>query len=337
MEKTAQKFSFGVYEADAKSGELRKNGIRIKVQEQPFQILIMLLERPGDIVTREELRQRLWSADTFVDFDHGLNTAINKLREALGDSASNPRFVETLARRGYRLIVPVKLIDPPVSSQPVASVAADTKAQPALVPSNGQVGPEDPGLGTAQFPDVARVRQPGGATPADGVASDLRADAVGSTQFAVHGEVAAGEMDPGHGLELPLPSRWVPRMLFALIQIMYLVFYGIALVRLDAIPEISSDFLGRANVILIPLVLVTAAIGIALRLYLVTAVSFDFQPLGEKFRRLFPFILPLDQLWALSPFLITMHIGVGAAFAACAALLYVPFSERTLIKMGYRY
>ncbi len=98
---------FGVFEADLRAGELRRNGSKVKLQEQPFQILAMLLERPGEIVTREELRARLWSADTFVDFDHGLNSAIRRLRDVLGDSAENPTFVETLGRRGYRFIAPV--------------------------------------------------------------------------------------------------------------------------------------------------------------------------------------------------------------------------------------
>jgi TolB-like protein/Tfp pilus assembly protein PilF len=98
---------FGVFEADLRAGELRRNGSKVKLQEQPFQILAMLLERPGEIVTREELRARLWSADTFVDFDHGLNSAIRRLRDALGDSAENPSLVETLGRRGYRFIAPV--------------------------------------------------------------------------------------------------------------------------------------------------------------------------------------------------------------------------------------
>jgi TolB-like protein/DNA-binding winged helix-turn-helix (wHTH) protein/Flp pilus assembly protein TadD len=101
---------FGVFEVDLRSGELRKNGLRIKLQEQPFQVLAMLLERPRGLVTRDELHKRLWPADTFVDFDHGLNKAINKIREALGDSAENPRFVETVARRGYRFLAEVTVL-----------------------------------------------------------------------------------------------------------------------------------------------------------------------------------------------------------------------------------
>jgi DNA-binding winged helix-turn-helix (wHTH) protein len=98
---------FGLFEADLHSGELTKLGKRIPLQEQPFQLLAMLLERPGELVTREEVRQKLWPR-TIVDFDHGLNKAISKIRDALGDSAENPRFVETVARRGYRFLADVR-------------------------------------------------------------------------------------------------------------------------------------------------------------------------------------------------------------------------------------
>lgn len=104
----ARVMQFGVFEVDLQAGELRKSGLRIKLQDQPFQILILLLEHPGEVVTREQLRQRLWPADTFVDFDHGLNSAVKKLRLALGDDPDNPRFIETLPRRGYRFIAPVQ-------------------------------------------------------------------------------------------------------------------------------------------------------------------------------------------------------------------------------------
>ena len=101
---------FGVFEIDLVSGELRKRGVKIKLHEQPFKVLAMLVERPGEVIAREEFRESLWPADTFVDWDLGLNSAVMKLRAALGDSADNPRFVETLPRRGYRLIVPVEPI-----------------------------------------------------------------------------------------------------------------------------------------------------------------------------------------------------------------------------------
>src|SRR6202171_1273808 len=98
---------FGIFEVDVRFREVRKQGVRIKLQEQPIHVLKVLLERPGEIVTREELRSQIWSADTFVDFDNSLNTSINKLREALGDSAENPRLIETVPRRGYRFIAPI--------------------------------------------------------------------------------------------------------------------------------------------------------------------------------------------------------------------------------------
>src|ERR1700722_7351786 len=101
------KTAFGLYEVDLQTGELCKAGRRIKIQPQPFKVLAALLERPGEIVTREDLQLRVWGRDTTVDFDHSIGTAINKIREALGDSADNPVFVETLARRGYRFIAPV--------------------------------------------------------------------------------------------------------------------------------------------------------------------------------------------------------------------------------------
>ena len=119
---------FGTFEVDLRARELRKGGIRIRLQDQPFEILALLLERPGEVVTREELRQRLWPAGTFVDFEHSLNAAIKRLRAALGDDADNPRFVETLHKRGYRFIAAVEtdrgqpprnmhVVRPPVRAQ----------------------------------------------------------------------------------------------------------------------------------------------------------------------------------------------------------------------------
>jgi TolB-like protein/DNA-binding winged helix-turn-helix (wHTH) protein/Tfp pilus assembly protein PilF len=114
---------------DLHSGELRKQGVRVRLQAQPFQFLVMLLERPGELVTREEISQKLWSGDTFVDFDRSLGTAVNKIREVLGDSAAEPRFIETLPRRGYRFIAPVT----PVAEPPLAVLA-----QPSLGSENGE-------------------------------------------------------------------------------------------------------------------------------------------------------------------------------------------------------
>src|SRR5579863_8589863 len=103
--------SFGIYQCDLYARELHKNGIRVKLSDQPFRLLAVLLERPGEVVTRQELRERLWPDHAYGDFDDGLNTAINKIRAALDDEAENPRFVETLPRRGYRFISPVDVLD----------------------------------------------------------------------------------------------------------------------------------------------------------------------------------------------------------------------------------
>ena len=117
---------FGVYEVDPHTGELRRNGVKVKLQEQPFQVLTMLLERPGEVISREEMQRRLWPADTFVDFDHSLNAAIKRLRDALRDSADNPRFVETLARRGYRFVAPVAGALPSIGTAEIRT-APETK------------------------------------------------------------------------------------------------------------------------------------------------------------------------------------------------------------------
>ena len=267
---------FGIFEADLVAGTLRKNGTRLRLQEQPFQLLVLLLERAGDVVTREELRQKLWPSDTFVDFDHGLNTAVNKVREALGDSASSPRYVETLARRGYRFLAPVEH-----SAAALGQVAA------------------------AQQSEAIPVQR--------------RSDA------AFHPE-----------MEMPLPHRGLTRWLFILIQIMYLVFYLIALFRLREVERIADAFLpGQGASAVVAVVMVTAGVGIVLRFYLLSAAGFDYRQLRENFERLFLAILLLDQLWALSPFLAAEKIGFGTAFATMAAMLYLPFSQRTLLRMAY--
>jgi cholera toxin transcriptional activator len=267
---------FGVFELDLAAGELRKNGRRIRLQEQPFQVLVALLENAGRVVTREDLRQKIWPADTFVDFDHSLNTAVNKIRESLGDSASSPRFVETLARRGYRFIAPVDGVR--TSSHAPVSAAGTSLS---------------------------------GAVP-DGI--------------ALHPE-----------LHVPVPHRGLVRALFGLIQVMFLCFYLSALAHLRGVDRVATNLLaGWKAPLLVGVVLVAAAIGIPLRFYLLSTVAFDFRKLGATFRRLFPFVLALDQLWAIAPFLLLAQIGIGLAFAATAALLYVPFSERTLVRMAYR-
>lgn len=281
---------FGVFEVDLAAGELRKNGARIRLQEQPFQVLVALLENAAKVVTREDLRQKIWPADTFVDFDHSLNTAVNKIRESLGDSASSPRFVETLARRGYRFIAPVE--GAPASSAARVSEHASVQTMPAT-PASPTL--EGNGLQTAAAPPLLPE------------------------------------------LHVPVPHRGLVRALFGLIQVMFLCFYLSALYHLRGVDRVATSFLtGWKASLLVGAVLVKGAVGIPLRFYLLSSVAFDYRKLGATLRRLFPFVLALDQLWAIAPFLLLTQIGVGLAFAATAALLYVPFSERTLVRMAYR-
>ena len=105
---SGRRYRFGVFEVDTSTGELWRKGVRVHVHAQPFQLLVLLLERRGELLTREDISRVLWPQGTFVDFDHGVNSAVNRLREALGDRASRPQYVETLARRGYRFLAPVE-------------------------------------------------------------------------------------------------------------------------------------------------------------------------------------------------------------------------------------
>ena len=216
-------FRFGLYELDAAAGELRRGGRKIKLQEQPFQVLLLLVERPGTVVTREEIRQALWSDDTFVDFDHSLIPVINKLRDALDDTAANPRFIQTLARRGYRFIAPVEL----VGGEP--AVAAPNSTQVPTESSNNR------------------------------------------SSLLTHPD------------ELPSAPRGMVRMMFALIQIMYLCFYVISLAKLGSIGRIVEPMVSRPYWI-VGLVLVTAVAGIPTRLYLLASVGFDSRSVSHKFR-----------------------------------------------------
>ena len=126
------------------------------------------------------------------------------------------------------------------------------------------------------------------------------------------------------------------RVLFGLIQVMFLLFYLAALSRLHEVDRVASLFIGGGKeLLLVGVVLLTGTTGIPLRCYLISAVAFDFRKLGANFRWLFPFVLAIDLLWAIAPFLLVPQIGIGLAFAATAALLYVPFSERTLVRMAY--
>src|SRR5215467_8445235 len=131
---------FGPFEADLYTHEIWKHGVKIKLVGQPFEVLAILLDKPGELVTREELHERLWPGDTFVDFDHGLNAAVNKLREALSDSVDTPRYVETLPRRGYRFITAVEKKNGAVAEASV--VAYDVTPPPVPTPPAPEIVPQ---------------------------------------------------------------------------------------------------------------------------------------------------------------------------------------------------
>jgi cholera toxin transcriptional activator len=278
---TVIKYKFEEFEADLRAAELRKNGNRLKLQLQPFQVLVALLERPQEVVTREELRQRLWPQDTFVDFDHGLNTAMVKLRDVLGDSASKPKFIETIAKRGYRFLGTAEVIlDQAVPTEP--------KASPSIAAVQATVS--NPNLQPASLP-----------TEADSA--------------------------------LPRTSRNTARLLFTLTQIMYLIFYLSALFRWENTYKASFNTWGRSGATAFVVYMATSMVGIAVRLYLISATAMDYHLLGSKYRVLTPALFVLDMIWALSPLLIADRIGLGFALGTCAALVYMPFAQRTLIKM----
>ena len=277
-------FRFGAYELDRSTGDLRKGGMRIRLQDQPFRVLLLLLERQGEIVRREEMRQSLWSADTFVDFDHSLSTIINKIREALGDTAANPRFVETVAKRGYRFIHPVEV----VQSHGIDPHGAK------------RVGAASPNISTA---------------------------AVSNTLESV---VKSSLLTGPH--ELPVVPPLPLRILFLLIQIMYLSFYIAALAKLPRVIERFEASFGSPRLAVSALVL-TAIVGVPVRLYCLAAASFNVKSFSRRFRKLFAAIFILDELWALAPFLLVPEIGIGLTLAATAALIYVPFAQRTLLLM----
>jgi cholera toxin transcriptional activator len=282
---TARRYRFGVFEADATLGELRRQGVRIKLNAQPFQVLVMLLERPGELLTREEISRELWPDGTFVDYEHGVNSAVNRIREALGDTAGNPRFVETLARRGYRFVAPVERIVPNGD------------------PSATQSGPEPETSGSSPH-----TTDPG--------QTDIR---------FLSGILSAPE-------DLPKTSHPVVRTLFVLLQVMYLSFYVGALANLAEIGDLVSG-LARAPQIL-TILIVTAAIMIPVRAFVLSMVLFRAPGARTKFLKIWPFLVLLDELWALSPFLLLHHISYGLALSCTALLVYSPLAQRSLMLMG---
>jgi cholera toxin transcriptional activator len=280
--RTAARYRFGAFEADGATGELRRQGLRIKLNAQPFQVLALMLERPGELLTREEISRELWPDGTFVDYEHGVNSAVNRIREALGDTAGNPRFVETLARRGYRFVAPVERIggstDSPAVSEPPVPIEQEQVAEPA----------------------------------------DLEAGLLSGILSSAH--------------ELPKTSYSVVQTLFVLLQVMYLSFYVGALGNLVEIEDLLSA-LPRATEMFMVMI-VTAAIMIPVRAFVISLVLFHAPRAREKFLKMWPFLLLSDVLWSLAPFLLLHHINFGLALSCTALLVYSPFAQRALVLMG---
>ncbi|HWB33588.1 MAG TPA: transcriptional regulator [Acidobacteriaceae bacterium] len=273
---SGRRFRFGTFEADAATGELRRQGVRVKLNAQPFEALLLLLERPGDVLTRAEISRRLWPDGTFVDYEHGVNSAINRLREALGDTASNPRFVETLARRGYRFVAPVEEIGDAVEAP--AEAQREEESQP------GETVPHRSRSILAQPED------------------------------------------------LPTVSHGLAQALYVLLQVMYLGFYAGALGNLPEIQELIA-VLPSAGAIYLT-VLGSAAVLIPVRAFMICAVFFRAPKAKEKLLQIWPFLLAVDVLWSLAPFLLLHHISFGVALACTALLVYSPFAQRSLVLMG---
>lgn len=244
----------------------------------------MLLERSGELLTREEISRELWP-DAFVDYDHGVNSAVNRIREALGDTASSPRYLETLAKRGYRFVAPVVRI-------PAKEEAPSPSANPVAV------NDEAP---RPLLPDTQPETRPRGrilATPDD----------------------------------LPRTPYPVVQTLFVLLQLMYLAFYVGALANLAEIQDLLFQLTRSAH--LFTVLIVTAAILIPVRAFMLSAALFHAPGVRGKLLKLWPALLLLDEFWALSPFLLLHHIDVGLALACTTLLVYSPFAQRSLILMG---
>lgn len=252
------RYRFGPFEAGA-SGELRRNGEPVRLQAQPFQILWLLLESGGRVVSREQIRARLWP-ETVVDFDHSLNTAMNKLRGALADG-TGAEVIETVARSGYRLRLPVQAVE------------AAVRRPKRLLTSPSEVPAAPPAL-------------------------------------------AAG--------------------LFVAAQAMYLAFYVAALGHLEGVERALAWWQGEGAVATAVFwtVLVTACAGIPVRLFLAAAAALRAPGMRSRLLRLFPALFALDALWAFAPLLLVVHMNLGLALAACAALALMPFAQRTLALMG---
>jgi DNA-binding winged helix-turn-helix (wHTH) protein len=265
---------FESFELDCVTGELFKDGSRLKIQDQPARLLILLVSRAGMLVSRDEIQDALWEDGQFVEFEHAINVAVKKIREALGDDPLKPRMLETLPRKGYRFIAPVEVIANPAAPAP--------EVEPAPVEVQEIVPPT-----ISPAPDNRILEQ-----------------------------------------EFALPET-PARILFLAVQVMYLTLYSLSLIHMYDVASV----LGGAGVgwLAIPL-LIGAAGSIPVRLYLIFTVGLGHPAAGLKYRRMLPYLMPWDWIWAPSPFLAVHTIGPEWALVLTAVLVYPPISQLILMR-----
>jgi DNA-binding winged helix-turn-helix (wHTH) protein len=291
IQKSGTKLRFGPFDLNTRTCELQKNGHKIKLQEQPARLLLHLASHPGELVTREDIQNVLWPNGLVVEFEHAINTDIKKIREALQDDPKEPRFVETMPKRGYRFIAQVEEVYDKDIAYGIATMAD----------SQTGAGSE------AELRSAATVRLTENQLPASFPENDYEKPFI---------------------ISLPVPRA---RALFLFIQCGYLSMYCAALYYWESLGR-ALDEAGIDPVeVTLPVVIVTAMCGIAVRIYLLTEVGWAHPAAGRQFRRLFPLLLVFDALWAASPLLASRKIGFGLALAGVAGLAYLPFAQRTLM------
>lgn len=301
---------FDEFEINLRTRELRRQGQLIRLQDLPVRLLILLATRPGELVTREEIEHELWGDEHFVDFDHGINTAMRKVREALNESTEAPRFIETLPRKGYRFLVQVQrgngLVAAPLLQEETPGdtigPVSDPLPAPLLASSNAETQPASAGFTAV---NVAPPNDP----PAD--------------------DPPASNAD-----NFTLPSG-PSRQLFLLTQAGYLAMYCATLFKLEPAGRVLERFFSIPPDASLSALIPLSLCGIAVRLFLLTAVGLKHPSAGLKYRKLFPLVLLLDIVWAAAPLLLVEKLGVGLAMAGIAGLAYLPFSQRILMNSIY--
>ena len=261
---------FEAFELDLHTGELRKEGNRVQLQDQPTRLLTLLANHPGELITRDEIQRQLWKDGEFVEFEHAVNTAIRKIRVALEDNTDSPRIIETLPRKGYRFIATVDVLE-----------AAPEVRSPS--------------------PEVA----------------------VSPTRVRIEND--------GDSFVLPISVTW-SRILFLLAQVPYVatylaIFYywddlDTALINTFSIPVTWSR----------PSLLILALVGFSVRIYLIGLVGWGHTDAGPRYRKLFPFLLLIDGLWAATPLLVHESFGPLIAWAGLILMGWLVFGQRTLIR-----